>query len=71
MLTESCSGKTGPDVRASELCSAGDGSCSNDDDPEPEGIVPRCRSSGAVNYCSQLSVQAIQKVNKLTQIISW
>ncbi len=45
MLTESWSGKDGPLVMTSEACSAGDGNCSNDEDPELDANVLRWRSS--------------------------
>lgn len=45
MLTESWSGKDGPLVMTSEAWSAGDGNCSNDEDPELDGNVLRWRSS--------------------------
>lgn len=41
MLVESWSGKEGPLVMRSEACSAGDGNCSNDDEPELDGNVLR------------------------------
>ncbi len=48
--SESWSGKDGPLVMRSEACSAGDGNCRNDEDPELDGNVLRWRSS-VKNVC--------------------